>query len=523
MSNLASVQANASSSVMARIYARLTTPHGFYILLSVSVFAHFIIRGLLYPGAPTDDAEQLLFSQVLRWGYDVVNPPLYTWLVIAVQQVTGVETWSVALVKFPAYWLIFHFLYVLGKQAIEDNRLAVLAALSPLWLYYVAWDAVLSYSHTVLATALILAALAALIRIKNRGDLASYILFGVAVGLGMLSKYTFVLSAVAMIVASLIYRPYRPGILHPYMFVVLLVAGLVMSPHILWLVQQSDLIGGAVSGKFEIEGSGTFLSARLKGLASAFSSGMGFISPLWLVLLVVFWSPFRQRLRVHDYIPPAMKILAIYIFVVIGLLAVFVLLFGITKIRAHYMFVVIPFPVVFFAWMKPALYNSGRTQVYGTTLVVMAVLLFGGMVGKYISEPLRCKRCQLLVPYKDIGQKIRDAGFKNGTIFAYYFPHDLAGNLRSSFPDTRIVSTKYPTITRPLVDRPGRCLIIWMPEPGGVMDAKGMSRLANTNLGTNIPLIDFPEKPLQFEFDRTSGRNDKLHYMLFESGQGTCR
>jgi len=54
-----------------------------------------------------------------------------------------------------------------------------------------------------------------------------------------------------------------------------------------------------------------------------------------------------------------------------------------------------------------------------------------------------------------------------------------------------------------------------MPKPGGVMDARGMSQLSNRLLGTSIPLKDYPEKPLEFEFDRTGGKPGKLQYMLY--------
>ncbi len=509
---------------LERAWQGLTDARGFYGLLGFLIVAQFIIRGLLYPGAPSDDAEQLLFSQVLRRGYDVVNPPLYTWLVIAVQHIVGVENVTVSLVKFPAYGLIFHFMYVLGRRAIDDKPLAILAALSPLWLYYMAWDAVLSYSHTVLATALILAALIALLRLRDKGDVLSYIIFGLVLGLGVLSKYTFVLAALAMLLSGMACRPYRAVILHPLMLLALVVAGAVVAPHGHWLVQQSDNIGGAVADKFEFAAVGAdFFATRLTGLRSAFTSGAGFVSPLWLVLLVVFWRPVRRRLKIGDKLPPPARLLAAYILAVIALLAIFVLVSGTTKIRAHYMVVLLPLPVVFFAWLKPSLGRSRTPQIYGATLIVMAVLLVGGMAAKYVSEPGRCKRCQLLLPNPEIAGKIHAAGFRGGTIFAYYFPHDLAGNLRSGFPGARIVSTKFPSITPPPTGKAGQCLIIWMPAPGGVMDTNGMAQLANKDLATGIPLQDFPVKSLEFEFDRAPGRTGKLNYMLFDPGIGLCR
>jgi hypothetical protein len=509
--------------MLTRINHWLSMPRGFYTLISVMIMAHLVIRGFLYSGAPTDDAEQMLFSQVFRWGYDVVNPPLYTWLVIAVQHVVGVENWSVSLIKFPAYWLIFHFLYVLARRIVEDNYLAALAALSPLWLYYVAWDAVLSYSHTVLATALILAALVGLLRLQENRSVASYLLLGVIFGLGILSKYTFGLALMAMLIAGILHRPFRSYVVHPYMVLTLLVAAVIISPHVNWLTHNTDLLGTAVSGKFEIAAGSTFLEARLKGFGSAIASGLGFGMPLWLILILAFSQPLRRRLKTHEYISSSTKVLTIFLFVALIMLALFILIAGVTKIRAHYMFVLIPFPIVFFAWIKPELKSPKSVQYFGLSLVIMSVLMICGMTAKYISEPIRCKRCQLLVPYKEIGASIREIGFKGGTIFGYYFPHDLAGNLRTAFPDTRIVSTKYPDISRPLKENTGQCLIIWMPAPGGVMDAEGMSRLANRAFGSSIPLVDYPEKSLTFEFDRTTGKTGKLSYMLFSPGLGTCR
>jgi len=512
------------SVAVERICVGLTTSRGFYILISALVVLYFIFRGLLYPAAPSDDAEQLLFSQVFRRGYDVVNPPLYTWLVIGVQQLVGVEVFSVSLVKFPAYWLIFHFMYLSACRVLSDKRLAILAALSPLWLYYVAWDSVMSYSHSVLATALILATLHGMLRLYEKPDFSSYVILGLLIGLGVMSKYTFGLFTLALLIAGVAYRPFRSIILNPRILVTLGIAALIASPHITWLIGQSDMISGAVSGKFEVGGDGDFFAPRLKGLLSSFTSGLGFVSPLWLLLLVIFWRPFRERLKVHEIIPPTAKFLAIYMIVVAVVICAMVLLFGVSKVRAHYMFVFIPFPLVFFAWLEPVLQDWRPVRMYTLSLAFISAFLVTGVVVKWVSEPLRCKRCQLMVPYDDIGQKIRETGFKGGTIFAYYFPHDLPGNLRVEFPNTRIVSTKYPHITRPVGETPGQCLILWVPLPIGVKDARGMTLHSNDLMGTALSLKGpFPEKPLNFTFERSNGRTSKIHYMLYDPGIGECR
>ena len=121
----------------------LEGPKGFYIIISSVLVTLFLIRGFLFDGATNDDAEQLLFSQDFAWGYILGNPPLYTWIVIAAQQVIGINLPSVTAVKFTLLWLTYHFLFKSARMVLDDDRLAIVAALSPFGFYYVAWDALL--------------------------------------------------------------------------------------------------------------------------------------------------------------------------------------------------------------------------------------------------------------------------------------------------------------------------------------------------------------------------------------------
>ena len=507
-----------------RFYGKFDNSRNFYVLIIAITCVHFSIRGLLYPAEASDGAEQLYFSQVFLLGYDIVNPPLYTWIMVVFHKLFGVTNVSVSLIKFLAYGLSFHFLYVLACNSIRDKRLCMLASLSPLWLYYMAWDAVLSYTHTVLATMFILACFTSLVRLRDEGNIRTYAIFGVVLGFGFVSKYTFAIAAIALLVSSLICAPYRAIILRPLMLVSLVIAVLIIAPHGYWLLNNVSEINSAVGNKFEVNAVNEFLFAnQLLGLKSVITSIIGFISPLWLILLLVFWRPIRNRTTRAAALSPSTKLILTYIFLIIALLLAFVLVFGVTKVRAHYMFILIPLPVAFFAWLEPSLKKSRSPQVYAFTLITVAVLLVGGMTLKYLTEPTFCNRCQLLLPYKDIAQKIRASGFRGGTIFTTYFPHDLAGNFRSTFPNTRIVSTKFPSITRPLGSNYGQCLVIWMPAPMGNIDTGFMTHLTNKYFGSNIPVSNFPVKKIDFHFDRAPTRVGLLHYMMFDPGVGECR
>jgi hypothetical protein len=507
-----------------KLPATVSSAKRFYALISFITVCHFIIRGLLYPGAPTDDAEQLLFSQVFDWGYGVTNPPLYTWMVIAIQQVVGIETWSVSLIKFSAYFLIFHFMYLLGLRILKDHQLAVLASLSLFLLYYIAWDSVLTYSHSILATVFILATLVSLLRVFDHMDMTSYGLFGLMVGFGLLSKYTYALFFLSLILSTVTCSTYRRIILNKKVLISLIIILIIIAPHALWLKENSNIIGGTISQKFEVHQVGTFLGSRLQGLGSMLSSVINFVSPLWIVLLAIFWKPILARLKFKKATTLNTRYLLNYLFVALGLIITLILISGVSKVRAHYMFLLIPFPIAFFSWMAPQLkLYSKRVQFSIGIMIIISFLALGGMIVKYITEPQSCNRCQLLVPYKDIAQKIRNIGFQNGIIIGYYFPHDLAGNLRTSFPDTPIVSTKHPSIVSKKKRLPGQCLIMWMPPPEGVMDGHGMTQYLNTFYNAKLGYDAYKGRTFTFVFDRTNNRINRLHYIFFPNGVGTCR
>ncbi|MGH6619644.1 MAG: hypothetical protein ACREF6_08880, partial [Alphaproteobacteria bacterium] len=129
----------------------LMTPRGFFLFLSAVTLALWLIRSLAFPGTGGDDGEQLVFAQYLAIGYFPRNPPLYTWLVIAAEQVFGVSVLAVAAVKFLSVWGSCAALFAAGRMLFRDDRYAVLAGLSPLAMYLVFWDSVTGLTDSALA------------------------------------------------------------------------------------------------------------------------------------------------------------------------------------------------------------------------------------------------------------------------------------------------------------------------------------------------------------------------------------
>jgi len=501
------------SRLIDRNAAFLADGRGFGTFVAVVIVFLAGLRAFGYSGATTDDAEQLYFSQVMRLGYDAANPPLYTWLVIAAQQVLGVTIASVVLVKFALFGAAFYFLYLSARRLLEDESLAVLAALAPFACYYVAWDAVLGYSHTVLVTLFYGATMWALLRLDERGGVTDYLLFGVIVGLGGLAKYIFFLFLGALAVAALFDRSMRRRLLDTRILLSIAIGGAIFYPHFLWLLDHREVLAATAEARFETETGVGLVRGALRGLGGALGAAIGFLSPLWLIALVVYRRTIVSRFRDTGPTGRHQHFLTVYFLILALTLIVAIPLFGVTKVRTHYMFVLVFAPILFYQWLGPGAAELRTRRIFAACLSAIAILVVGGMAAKYVSEPLRCKRCQLLVPFDDIARQVRAGGFTGGTIFAYYFPHDLAGNLRPYFAETRIVSTKFPTVAPPTGSGSGQCLLIWFPKPMGVMTGDGMGNQANRMLGTAFP----------FPLDRTDGRQARVDYVLVDPGVGDCR
>ena len=64
-------------------------------LLMLYVVLVWALRSFGVTGGSIDDAEQLLYSQSWAWAYSAHNPPGPTWIVRALQSLTGPDLLSV--------------------------------------------------------------------------------------------------------------------------------------------------------------------------------------------------------------------------------------------------------------------------------------------------------------------------------------------------------------------------------------------------------------------------------------------
>jgi len=202
------------TDLLSRAGEKIAGRHVFPWFIAILLTAILGLRVFLFPGMGGDDGEQLVFSQFFDWGYQPRNPPLYTWLVIITSSIVGPSAFAVGLVKFPLLAATYLMLWRCALIILDDDRLAATAALMPLALFYVAWDSVHGYSHSVLAMFLYVAVVFFVLKIERYGRTWDFVFLGLAIGAGLLAKYVFVLFAVALLGAAVLTPPLRRALVN---------------------------------------------------------------------------------------------------------------------------------------------------------------------------------------------------------------------------------------------------------------------------------------------------------------------
>jgi 4-amino-4-deoxy-L-arabinose transferase-like glycosyltransferase len=186
--------------------------------------------------APQDNLEQLLWTHSLQWGY-YKHPPLPTWLLWPFVQLAGWRVWvsylggaTITLLALLVFW---HLLAQLRGQ--RHAFVALLAVLCITYyngrLYY--------YNHnTILMLAVCLSAWACWQAFETQRRVW-WVVLGLAVGAGALSKYQIAVTIVCVLVFFVQQRAWRSAAQRQGLLIAGLLALLVFSPHVLWLQAHS--------------------------------------------------------------------------------------------------------------------------------------------------------------------------------------------------------------------------------------------------------------------------------------------
>jgi len=514
--------------IAAATAGRLLNGRYFAVALVVYLALIALIKVQLYLGGLGHDADQLVLSQAFQLGYDNRNPPLFTWLVIAASKLLGPGLGAVLAVKSLAMLVPYWFLYLAARRALRDSALAVLTALAPFAMYEVGLWLAIKYSNTAALAALCMATVYVIIRLGESGRTFWYLCFGIVAGLGLLAKYNFAIVLVALVLASQFDAGFRANLRDRRILLSLGIALAIVAPHASWMLTEAPGYREVTAGRF---GMGSDLPWRERlalGTQAGIKAILNMLLPLALGVPFLAWAAWRRRSEdVGDW--PGRRYFRLFgIYLLICMAAVFVLVAasGAVKVRGHYLFIFLPFPIWLFAWMQVLRPSRIARDRIALAFVLLALTGPAIMASKYISQPLGDRVAPYNLPYRDLAERLREAGFIRGTLYAHDYPYSLSGNLRPYLPGVRVLGSTTPYFTPPENGIPGACLLLWAKHPKSTHDGTMIAtaaRLFGFDSEMDGLLAESLASETEVEIAGGRGRKQGFAYRLFPDGAGACR
>ena len=196
-----------------------------------------LLPALFFRNLPLDLIEALIYGREWQLGYDKL-PPLPWWMVEAVHRVFGVDALYYLLSQI-AVLGAFALVFAMGRRLVGASA-ALVAVLIIDGLHYFTFTAP-KFNHDVIQLPFWALAGFAYWAALREGRMRDWLLLGFAIGMAFWSKYFVVVLAVPLAMFALIDRDARKAFATPGPYAAAVVAVVVMSPHLVWLVANDFL------------------------------------------------------------------------------------------------------------------------------------------------------------------------------------------------------------------------------------------------------------------------------------------
>ncbi|MGK6317517.1 ArnT family glycosyltransferase [Neorhizobium sp. DT-125] len=439
--------------------------HVLLIVLAVYFAVNVIVRLSIPHALELDEAEQSYFSQWLLAGYSS-QPPFYNWLQYAVVQVFGLSLATLSLLKNLLLFGSYLFYFLAARQVLRDRQLAVVATLGLLTIPQVAFEAQRDLSHTVATIFAASLFLYALFRTLNRPSIGSFILLGLATGIGGIAKYNFIVLPAAAFLAVASDPDFRRRLLDWRLLLAGGVALLIVSPHALWLVDHFDATSGHTMRKL-LGDDTNFILAIFEGLGSLALAVLGFGA----LTVIIFAAVYRERLR--DVIRARndrTRLLGRILIFSLGFIVLLILFAGVERVRDRWLTpILLVLPLYLTVKIDAAAIDlqPGLKRMWGVALVIM-VLIPSILFGRFAAAPITGKYQYSHHPFQAFSDEIRPLTASAPTLIVAS-DGQLAGNLRFNLPSTPVRTTSTPTGIHALPMPPyQRILFVWRNSDGSM-------------------------------------------------------
>jgi 4-amino-4-deoxy-L-arabinose transferase-like glycosyltransferase len=407
-----------------------------------------------------DGAQQLLWTQEYRLGYGL-QPPLVSWLLRSLFLVTGVSLAAFALFKEALLLAACVLTWRAARRLSGDAATASLAALGPLLLPQFAYEAHRDLTHTILATALVAAALDALSQAAERRRARDYLWLGLAAGLGLLAKYNVAIFLGALLAAALSLRPWRAALADRRALLSLGVLLAVLLPHGWWWLGGGFDAGLATEAQNRLGLSDEpLVVGRLRDLLHLATTALAFAGPLGLAFAwAVRGGPQPGTATPRAGQQDALRLLVRLTLVEVGVVLAATLVLGVGRHRGRWLLpLFFHLPALAALALAPRMGASGRRRLASLSVVSGIALALAALLGWALLLPVQGRWSRYHVPYAELARRIGATDVANVLAEDYWG----AGCLRLRYPRAAAFGADVPSSTRP---RAGRTLVVWRGGP----------------------------------------------------------
>lgn len=236
-----------------------------------------------------DEAEQAFISQFMLLGHGR-QPPLYDWLQASINAVLGLSIFSLSLLKNALLFLCCLFYGFAARQVVEDRVLPLTAAVGLLAVPSISILAQRDLTHAVATFLFVSLFLLAFLSTLKRPNLTNYVGLGTAVGLGILTKYNFIIIPCAAAIAVMLQPEFRSRMLDWRIIPAILVACIIPLPHIVWLFQHLNVATAGTIEAMREGASGDTIRDFIRGFSSILVSSLKGTLPVLLLFSLAFYQ-----------------------------------------------------------------------------------------------------------------------------------------------------------------------------------------------------------------------------------------
>lgn len=486
---------------MSSLWAR--RPELVYVLIGGYCLLSVVLKVLRPDSLEIDESEQAFLSQYLMLGYGT-QPPFYNWLQYAFVALFGMSVASLAVVKNTLLFVFLMFYGFAVHRVTSSKSFPAVAILGALTLPPVFLLSQRDLSHTVAALfAVSLFLYGFFLMLKKPPHLSGYLLVGVAVGVGAISKYNFVIVPLAALLALLPEPSLRRKLLDWRVLASAAICAFIVAPHAFWILNNLDYAMGGTVAEMKEGSDGALLPHALQGLVSLAIATLKGVALTTAVFGLVFYADAGKILRAESLWTRIVGRMLLASFLAVSIIIVAM---GATHIREKWLVlftVLLPLYLTLKidaagvdpARRLPGLLSIASFLAFGVLIMLSARVFIGPLIGDYSF---------VHTPYSGFAHAVR-AEASSSPAAIVVDDRIVAGNLRIQFPDTPVILAGTPLGEPP----EGRILAAW---PAGAEQNQIPPRiaklLAEWNVGVDI-------KPTTISLPYNAGRPGDMYTFAY--------